>query len=106
MAHWTDYSLRGWLSFLAFMHAGMALRSYLDVNFVYGKVYAFAEPHGHASYELRGSRFGIVDRAWWGNIVALSSSPLEPWFARLFGLYSLGQSFVLLQAAIHLYVRP
>ncbi|XP_075587568.1 uncharacterized protein LOC124499169 isoform X2 [Dermatophagoides farinae] len=39
MAHWSDYSLRGWLSFLAFMHIGLCLRSFFDPNFLFGKIF-------------------------------------------------------------------
>lgn len=40
MPHWSDYSLRGWLSFLAFMHIGMAMRSFFDSTFIYQRVYS------------------------------------------------------------------
>lgn len=38
--HWSDYSLRGWLSFLAFMHIGMSMRSFFDSTFLYGRIFS------------------------------------------------------------------
>ncbi|KAI2800726.1 hypothetical protein BLOT_012298 [Blomia tropicalis] len=75
MARWPDYSLRGWLGFLAFMHLGLTLRSYIDSGYVYERVFSLAKTR-------------------------------DPLLVRFFGAFSLGQTFVLLQAAIHLYTLP
>ncbi len=39
MVHWSDYSLRGWLSFLSFMHIGTAFRCFYDNNFLRDKIF-------------------------------------------------------------------
>ncbi|KAH9409233.1 hypothetical protein TYRP_010233 [Tyrophagus putrescentiae] len=77
MPHWSDYSLRGWLSFLAFMHIGMAMRSFFDSTFIYQRVFSI-------------------------NSTAIQ----EPILVRLFGIFSLTQAFILIHSAVHLYVLP
>lgn len=78
MAHWTDYSLRGWLSFLAFMHFGLSMRTLFDGTFLYGKMF-LDRPEGQAK---------------------------EPILLRLYAIHSIGQAVILALAAVHLYIIP
>jgi len=39
MAHWSDYTTRGLLAFLSFMHIGTAFRCFIDHDFVKGKIF-------------------------------------------------------------------
>ncbi|CAG2109499.1 unnamed protein product [Medioppia subpectinata] len=54
MVHWSDYSLRGWLSFLSFMHIGTAFRCFYDKHFLRDKIFTTDAANDTAFHHLYG----------------------------------------------------
>ena len=52
MVHWSDYSLRGWLSFISFVHFGTAFRCFYDKNFLRDKIFVTDAPKGELSIKV------------------------------------------------------
>ncbi|XP_015784257.1 uncharacterized protein LOC107361845 [Tetranychus urticae] len=76
MAHWTDYTTRGWLAFLSFMHVGTAFRCFTDRDFLRTKIFTSTTYKNDITFD------------------------------HLFGIYSIINAIILIQSSIYLYVYP
>lgn len=95
--HWSDYTLRGWLSFICFMHFGTAVRSFYDKEFLWMKIFTTEIAKG-----LFPNKMCFRCVAMFVKEISVSDSV----FQHLYGVWSILHALIFLQAAIYLYVIP